>query len=120
MLALDDFESADAAADEDAHALGVVRIDLAGRTEPARIREAAMPNWMKRPIFLISFFSMKRAGSKFLTSPAMRQLKRGGVELLDAGDAVPALANGLPALLGANAKRAQQADSCDYYSARQQ
>jgi hypothetical protein len=30
---------------------------------------------MKRPIFLISFFSMKRAGSKCLISPAMRQLK---------------------------------------------
>jgi hypothetical protein len=30
---------------------------------------------MKRPIFLISFFSMKRDGSKFLISPAMRQLK---------------------------------------------
>src|SRR5580692_1509719 len=30
---------------------------------------------MKRPIFLISFFSMNCAGSKFLTSPAMRQAK---------------------------------------------
>ena len=49
-----------------------------------------MPNWMKRPIFLISFFSMYRLGSKFLTSPAMRQLKAGGIELFDAGDAVPA------------------------------
>jgi hypothetical protein len=30
---------------------------------------------MKRPIFLISFFSMKRDGSKCLISPAIRQLK---------------------------------------------
>ena len=33
-----------------------------------------MATWMKRPIFLISFFSMKRAGSKCLISPAIRQL----------------------------------------------
>ena len=50
----------------------------------------------------------------------MRQLKRGGVKLFDAGDAIPPFANGLPALVGANAKRAQQPDSCNYYSARQQ
>ncbi len=79
-----------------------------------------MPNWIKRPIFLISLRSMNRAGSKFLTSPAMRQLKRGGVELFNAGDAVPPFANGLPALVGANAQGRQQPDSCNYYSARQQ
>src|SRR5262249_3204152 len=32
-----------------------------------------MANWMIRPIFLTSFFSMYRNGSKPLTSPAMRQ-----------------------------------------------
>src|SRR5208283_3937289 len=36
---------------------------------------AATARWMKRPIFLTSFFSMKLRGSKFLTSAAMRQAK---------------------------------------------
>src|SRR5579864_3885566 len=31
--------------------------------------------WMKRPIFFSSFFSIQRKGSKFFTSPAMRQSK---------------------------------------------
>ena len=34
---------------------------------------AAMDNWMKRPIFLTSFFSINFSGSKFLTSPAIWQ-----------------------------------------------
>src|SRR5580704_5835415 len=34
---------------------------------------AAMARWMKRPIFLTSFFSMKLSGSKFLTSAAIWQ-----------------------------------------------
>src|SRR5262245_43076058 len=33
--------------------------------------EAAMAYWMKTSIFLTSFFSMKRSGSKLLTSPAI-------------------------------------------------
>src|SRR6202451_761830 len=36
---------------------------------------AAMARWMKRPIFLTSFFSMKFSGSKFLTSAAIWQAK---------------------------------------------
>src|ERR1700687_2363477 len=35
----------------------------------------ARATWMKRPIFLSSFFSIQRKGSKFLISPAMRQSK---------------------------------------------
>src|SRR5208282_6548026 len=34
---------------------------------------AAIARWMKRPIFLTSFFSMKLRGSKFLTSAAIWQ-----------------------------------------------
>src|SRR6266851_3190440 len=34
---------------------------------------AAIARWMKRPIFLSSFLSMKLSGSKFLTSAAIRQ-----------------------------------------------
>jgi hypothetical protein len=37
--------------------------------------DAAMAYWMKMSTFLTSFFSMKRSGSKFLTSPAMRAEK---------------------------------------------
>jgi hypothetical protein len=44
--------------------------------------------------------------------------KSGGVELLDARDAILALANSLPSLLRANAKRAHQPHSGDNYSAR--
>jgi hypothetical protein len=33
---------------------------------------AAMAYWMKMSIFLTSFLSRNRSGSKFLTSPAMR------------------------------------------------
>src|SRR5208282_2267291 len=36
---------------------------------------AAIARWMKRPIFLTSFFSMKFRGSKFLTSAAIWQAK---------------------------------------------
>src|SRR5208282_5660054 len=36
---------------------------------------AASARWMKRPIFLTSFFSMKLRGSKFLTSAAIWQAK---------------------------------------------
>ncbi len=57
MLAFDDLESADAAADIDADLLGVSGVTF----NPELFRAnsaAAMANWMKRPIFLISFFSM--------------------------------------------------------------
>src|SRR5262249_3802857 len=37
--------------------------------------DAASARWMKRPIFLTSFFSMKLRGSKFLTSAAIWQAK---------------------------------------------
>ena len=79
-----------------------------------------MPNWMKRPIFLISLRLDEAGGIEIFDLAGDAAIKRGGVKLFDAGDAVPAFANGLPALLGANAKRGQQPDSCDYYSARQQ
>src|ERR1700690_2346974 len=37
--------------------------------------DAAIAKWMKRPIFLISFFSMKLSGSKLRTSAAIWQAK---------------------------------------------
>src|ERR1035441_6202840 len=45
--------------------------------------------------------------------------ERRGIKILDAGNPGPARAEGLPALLGANAERAHQTDSRHYYSARQ-
>ena len=58
MLPLDHLETADAAADVDADAFGDLRRDLQLRSPASRKSAAAMANWMKRPIFLISFFSM--------------------------------------------------------------
>ena len=37
-----------------------------------------MANWMKRPIFFTSFFSINCAGSNCLISPAICELKRVG------------------------------------------
>ena len=59
VLALDDLEPADPAADVDAGTLGFVFVrDLEARSPGMANSLAAMANWMKRPIFLISFFSM--------------------------------------------------------------
>ena len=58
VFALDHFEPADAAADIDADHLGIASGAPSGRRPSARNPPAAMANWMKRPIFLISFFSM--------------------------------------------------------------
>ena len=49
--------------------------------------EAAMAYWMKRSIFLISFFSMNCSGSNPLTSAAICVAYAGDVEPRDAGDA---------------------------------
>src|SRR5260370_1053749 len=43
---------------------------------------AASARWMKRPIFFISFFSIKFRGSKFLTSAAIWQAKSLGSKLV--------------------------------------
>ena len=57
VLALDHFESADAAADVDADLSAISGVTFKPGTCMAK-SAAAMANWMKRPIFLISFFSM--------------------------------------------------------------
>ena len=58
VLALDDLEPADAAADINADcAPQFSGVDLQSGAVKAN-SAAAMANWMKRPIFLISFFSM--------------------------------------------------------------
>ena len=119
MLALDDFESADAAADDDADALGVLRVDLQAGLSQREFggRDAELD----KAAHFLDFFAFDEAGGiEILDLTGDAAIKRGGVKLFDPGDAVPALANGLPALVGANTKRAQQPDSCNYYSARQQ
>ncbi len=73
---------------------------------------------MNRPIFLISLRSMYRAGSKFFTSPAMRQAKAVASNCSMREMPLPALANGLPVLLGANAQGADQSHSGYHNSAR--
>ena len=105
MLALDDFESADSAADVDADLLG----DLSGDLEPASSTcansDAAMANWMKRPIFLISFFSIQRAGIEPLHFAGDPAVESRSIELRDAADAAPASFSALPGLFGAGADR---------------
>jgi len=61
VLALDHLEPADPAADIDADAFCILFGNFeAGRESASSM--AAIPIWIKRPIFLMSFFSMKRAG----------------------------------------------------------
>ncbi len=87
VLALDDVESADAGADVHADAFGVLGRDLQAADIFIASSAAAMAKWMKRPIFLISFFSMKFSGSKFLTSAAIWQAN--GAEASNWRDACP-------------------------------
>jgi hypothetical protein len=70
--------------------------------------------------FLDLFAFDESDGIEILDLPSDPASKRGGIKLFDPGDAIPPFANGLPALVGANAQRGQQPHSCDYYSARQQ
>ena len=56
VLALDDLEAADPTADIDADFSAISGVTTS--PEPLRAKSAAMANWMNRPIFLISFFSM--------------------------------------------------------------
>ena len=51
--------------------------------------DAAMANWMKTSIFLTSFFSMNRSGSKSFTSAANARRECGRVEPRDRSDAAP-------------------------------
>ena len=119
MLALDDFESADAAADHYADAFGVLRIDFETGLSESKIgrRDSELD---KAAHLLDLFFLDELGGIEIFDLAGNAAIERGGVKLFDAGDAIAPFANGLPALVGANAKRAQQPDSCDYYSARQQ
>ena len=69
---------------------------------------AATANWMKRSIFLTSFFSTKRSGSNPFTSPAK------WVECCEASKSVIGAAperpasESLPGLLGADAERGHE------------
>jgi hypothetical protein len=76
---------------------------------------------LNKSAHFLDFFAFDKAGGvEILDLSGDAAGKRGGVELLDVGDAIPAFPNGLPTLVGANAEGAQQPDSCNYYSARQQ
>ena len=51
------------------------RSDCSGFHSAMRTAKSALAraNWMKRPIFFSSFFSIQMNGSKFFTSPAILQ-----------------------------------------------
>ena len=72
VLALDGAEPADARGDEHADARARCPGVTVSRASSIANCDAAIANWMKTSIFLTSFFSMNRSGSKSLTSPAMR------------------------------------------------
>ena len=66
---------------------------------------------MKRSIFLTSFFSTQRSGSKPFTSQAKRVRVLGGVEEGDGAGARPAGQEAGPGLLGADAERGHEPDA---------
>jgi hypothetical protein len=117
VLSLDHFKSANTAADVHARPLRVVRIHpqaglsyrkLGGRD--AELNEAA---------HLLDLFALDvPAGIEILDFAGNAAVEIRGVELFDSRDPVPALAQTLPSLPGANAERAHQTDSRHYYSAR--
>ena len=97
VFALDDFESADAAADVDARPARRLRASLAGRPSPVAKSDAAMANWMKRPIFLISLrLDVIRRARSSLTSPAIWQANAVASKAVMRADAALAFADGLP------------------------
>ena len=63
-------EPADPAPDVDADHLRVLGASIASPASATAKSAAATANWMKRSIFLTSFFSTQRSGSKPLTSQA--------------------------------------------------
>ena len=72
---------------------------------------------MKRPIFLISFFSMNRDGIEMLDLAGDLAVEQRRIEGFNAGNAAAALQQRFPGLLRGIANRGQQTDAGDYDSA---
>jgi hypothetical protein len=75
---------------------------------------------LNKPAHFLDLFPLdKAAGIKILDFTRDLTIETGGIELLDASDAIASLAKRLPALLGSKTEGAHQPDSRYYNSARQ-
>ena len=108
VLALDGGEAADAAADEDAHPSRARRRRRRRPASSSARSAAAIANWMKRSIFLTSFFSIQAQGVEalHLAGEAGGVLRR--VEQRDGRRPGAAGEEGLPGLLGADPQRGHE------------
>ena len=112
VFALNNVETADAGANMDADPLGVFRRNLqSGRFECFLSRGQA--KWMKRPILRASFFSMKRWGSKSLTSAAKVTEKPCRVKRSDGRHAALARQQIVPHLIGGFSHTANKTNARD-------
>ena len=118
MLALDDFESADAAADINANLFGNVRRDF--QAAPFMANSDAGDGELDKSRHLLDLFFFdpaRRIEVLYLAGNAA--VKRGGVELRDGTDAAPAFQDRAPSLFGAGPDRRHQANTGDDYSSGQ-
>ncbi len=90
MLALDDFESADAAADDDAHAFGIVRIHLQAGLGERKFRGRNAE--LNKAAHLLDFFFLDEPrGVEILDLAGDAAIERRSVELFDSRNAIPRL-----------------------------
>jgi len=117
MLALDDLEAADAAADVDADAFLVFRGDL-----EARCGEGVFTGGnaeVNKPSHLFDLFLLDEpAGIEILDLTSDLTGKRCRIELLDSGNPAFALQEGMPSLLGTVADGGEETNARNDYSSR--
>ena len=118
MFALDHLESADTASDVDAHPLFVLGSDLQAGLSQREFR-GRNPKLNKSTHFFDLFAVDILVWIEILHLSGNPGIEERWIECLNAGDPIAAFTNGLPALLGADTERAQQADTRYYNSARQ-
>src|SRR5471032_2287652 len=118
VLALDDFKSADSAADVDPHPLGVLRGHLQTRTRQGELRRR--DGELDEAPHLLDLFFLDVVGwvetLHFSRDPAGEGR---WIELGDGRNPALAHADGLPGRFRAYAERRQQPDAGHYHSSRQ-
>ena len=116
VFALDDFKSADAAADIDADALRVLLGDL--EAAGAQRIQHRRDTHLDEAAHLLDFFLLDEAGRiEMLDLARDPAVERRRIEGLDARDAVAAFEQRLPGVLRGVANRGQETDTGDYDSA---
>ncbi len=117
-LALDDFKSADAAADVDAHALRVVLADFQARAGQGEF--ARRDGEVDEAPHLLDVFALDeflRLEASHLAGDAAGE--GGGVKSGDVRNPAAALANRPPTLLGSDSDGGNKPDTCHHNPARQ-